>query len=166
MFRKDKSKTYLNIIVIPLDHLVQQILVLCLHIFICLTNSLHKSDQIIILQEIRVRVWRGRKSQIANLNFGYICLCLSIFNFNSLSQLQNIPEHGKIKYGDGMYQQNNRKARLYKHLFHSYEDNQNAKEREKKKHFTFLSDKAMQASEQKSQYQTTNKHRDPFRIDY
>lgn len=64
-----------------------------------------------------------------------------------------------------MYQQNNRKARLYKHLFHSYEDNQNAKEREKKKHFTFLSDKAMQASEQKSQYQTTNKHRDPFRID-
>lgn len=38
----DNNKTNLEIIIVPLSHLLQQMLVLCLHIFICLANGLQE----------------------------------------------------------------------------------------------------------------------------
>lgn len=43
---RDNNKTDLNIVVIPFSHLLQQMLVLRLHIFICLSNSLQESEEL------------------------------------------------------------------------------------------------------------------------
>lgn len=53
----DNNKTNLEIIIVPLSHLLQQMLVLCLHIFICLTDGLQENNKSI--DKITIRQKKG-----------------------------------------------------------------------------------------------------------
>ena len=108
----DNNKTNLEIRIVPLSHLLQQMLVLCLHIFICFTNGLQENNKSIEKKTIRQKkgemyckilrnqfcswLWDSKSKRkilktLGYPNFCYVYLWFCVFICNSLSKLQNIP---------------------------------------------------------------------------